>query len=78
MNAKTLPEVINNYNVYDDRANRLIGISGEVELPNFEAMTETLSGSGILGEVEDPVTGHFSSMTMKIPFSSLPCAGPCR
>ena len=49
MNAKTLPEVINNYNVYDDRANRLIGISGEVELPNFEAMTETLSGSGILG-----------------------------
>ena len=71
MNAKTLPEVINNYNVYDDRANRLIGISGEVELPNFEAMTETLSGSGILGEVEDPVTGHFSSMTMKIPFSNL-------
>ena len=71
MNAKTLPEVINNYNVYDDRANRLIGISGEVELPNIEAMTETLSGSGILGEVEDPVTGHFSSMTMKIPFSNL-------
>jgi P2 family phage contractile tail tube protein len=71
MSAKTLPEVINNYNVYDDRAQRLIGISGEVELPNFEAMTETLSGSGILGEVEDPVTGHFSSMTIKIPFSNL-------
>ena len=65
MNAKTLPEVINNYNVYDG-GDRMIGISGEVELPNFEAMTETLSGSGILGELEDPVTGHFSSMTIKI------------
>jgi P2 family phage contractile tail tube protein len=71
ISAKTLPEVINNYNVYDDRANRMIGISGEVELPNFEAMTETLSGSGILGEYEDPVTGHYSSMTIKIPFSNL-------
>lgn len=71
MNAKTLPEVINNFNVYDDSAKRLIGISGEVELPNFEAMTETLSGSGILGEYDDPVTGHFSSMTLKIPFSNL-------
>ena len=71
MNAKTLPEVINNYNVYDDRANRLIGVSGEVELPNFEAMTETISGAGILGEYDGPVTGHFSSMSIKIPFSNL-------
>ena len=34
-------------------------------------MTETLSGSGVLGELQDPVTGHFSSMTIKIPFSNL-------
>ena len=66
-----IPEVLNNFNIYDDSANKLIGISGDVELPDFEAMTETLEGSGILGEIEDPVTGHFSAMSIKIPFSVL-------
>ena len=31
-----LPEVINHYNIYND-AKRLIGVSGEVELPELEA-----------------------------------------
>lgn len=66
-----IPEVINNYNIYDDSANLLIGVSGEVELPDFEAITDTLEGAGILGEIEDPVTGQFSSMKLKIPFSVL-------
>lgn len=66
-----IPEVINNFNIYDDNANLLIGVSGEVELPDFEAITDTLEGAGILGEIEDPVTGQFASMKMKIPFSVL-------
>lgn len=66
-----IPEVINNFNIYDDTANILIGVSGEVELPDFEAITDTLEGAGILGEIEDPVTGQFSSMKMKITFSVL-------
>ena len=66
-----IPEVINNYNVYDDKARKLIGISGEVELPSLEAITDTIEAAGILGEVEDPVTGQFSSMKIKIPFSNL-------
>lgn len=66
-----IPEVINNYNVYDSKAKMLIGISGEVELPNLEAITDTIEAAGILGEVEDPVTGQFSSMKIKIPFSNL-------
>lgn len=66
-----IPEVINNYNVYDSKAKKLIGISGEVELPNLEAITDTIEAAGILGEVEDPVTGQFSSMKIKIPFSNL-------
>ena len=37
-----IPEVINNYNVYDDKARKLIGISGEVELPSLEAITDTI------------------------------------
>ena len=66
-----IPEVINNYNVYDSKAKKLIGISGEVELPSLEAITDTIGAAGILGEVEDPVTGQFSSMKIKIPFSNL-------
>ena len=66
-----IPEVINNYNVYDSKAKKLIGISGEVELPSLEAITDTIEAAGILGEVEDPVTGQFSSIKIKIPFSNL-------
>ena len=66
-----IPEVINNYNIYDDKARKMIGISGEVELPELEAITDTVEAAGILGEVEDPVTGQFSSSKIKIPFSNL-------
>ena len=66
-----IPEVLNHFNVYNDSAKKLIGISGELELPEMEAITDTLEGSGVLGESEDPVTGQFSSMKMKIPFAVL-------
>lgn len=66
-----IPEVLNHYNVYDDSANKLIGISGEIELGDLEAITDTIEGAGVLGEIEDPVTGQFSSTKIKIPFSVL-------
>ena len=66
-----IPEVLNHFNVYNDSAKKLIGISGELELPEMEAITDTLEGSGVLGEIEDPVTGQFSSMKMKSPFAVL-------
>ena len=66
-----IPEVLNHFNVYNDSAKKLIGTSGELELPEMEAITDTLEGSGVLGEIEDPVTGQFSSMKMKIPFAVL-------
>ena len=34
-------------------------------------MTETLSGPGILGEIDDPTLGQFGSMEMEIPFVTL-------
>lgn len=64
-----VPELINAYNVY--LSGRLLGVSGEVELPELEAMTETIEAAGILGEIETPATGHFSSTTVKIPFAIL-------
>ncbi len=65
-----IPSKINSFNVYKD-GTRLIGISEEVTLPDFESLTETLSGPGILGEVDDPTLGHFSSMEMEIPFRTM-------
>ena len=66
-----IPEVLNHYNVYNDAAKKLIGISGEIELGDLEAITDTIEGAGVLGESEDPVTGQFSSLKIKIPFSVL-------
>lgn len=72
--AYNIPSKINSFNVYkgtDDDREKLVGISDEVTLPDFESVTETLSGPGILGEVDDPTIGHFSSMEMEIPFKTM-------
>ena len=65
-----IPEVLNHYNVYNG-GDKLLGVSGEVTLPEFKSITDTLEASGVLGEIEDPVTGQFESMTIKIPFAVL-------
>lgn len=65
-----IPSKINSFNVYKDDV-KLIGISEEVTLPDFESLTETLSGPGILGEIDDPTLGHFQSMEMEIPFRTM-------
>lgn len=67
MPSAMIPEKIDAYNVYIDD-NKLVGISAETTLPDFEAITETISGPGILGEIESPATGQFGPMEMEIPF----------
>ncbi len=68
--GNVIPELVNAFNVYL-KGNKLVGVSGEVELPELEAMTETIELAGSLGELETPATGHFSSAKMKIPFAVL-------
>lgn len=68
--GNVVPELVNAFNVYLD-GTKLIGVSGEVELPELEALTETLDGAGILGEMDTPATGHFGSAKIKIPFAVL-------
>lgn len=65
-----IPEAVNNFNVYK-KGNALIGLSGEVSLAELTAMTETLSGPGILGEIETVIIGMFNSMEQEIPFRML-------
>lgn len=68
--SNPFPEKIINYNVYLD-SDKLVGVAAEVTLPNFEAMTETISGAGIAGEYESVTPGHFGSQNIEIPFRTL-------
>lgn len=65
-----IPGVINNFNLYY-KGTALVGLTGEITLPDFEGTTETLSGPGILGEIEEVVIGAFGSMELEIPFRIL-------
>ena len=65
-----IPEKINLFNVYHLGAKQ-IGISDEVKLPDIEEMTETISGPGILGEIDSPSYGLFGGMEIEVPFRVL-------
>lgn len=67
--ANQVPEKLINFRVYDD-GNDLLGVA-DCALPNLEAMTETVSGAGIAGEVDSPVLGHYGSMTATINFRTI-------
>jgi P2 family phage contractile tail tube protein len=59
-----------NFSIYDSESQDLLGVA-ELTLPNFEAMTETISGAGLAGEVDMPVLGHFGSMTVEISWRTM-------
>jgi P2 family phage contractile tail tube protein len=65
-----IPEKVINYNAYDD-TEKLVGVTGEITLPNLEAMSETISGAGILGEYDSASAGHFGAMAIDITFRTL-------
>lgn len=67
---KSFPSIINNYNVYKN-GTKLIGITGEVQLPEFTSKSTTINGAGILGDIEEAVMGQFDNMPMTIPFRTL-------
>jgi P2 family phage contractile tail tube protein len=64
--AKLVPERLVNFAVYSGTASlEQIGLA-TCELPNFEAMTESIAGVGIAGEYESVVLGHFKSQKLKL------------
>lgn len=60
-----IPERLVNFQCYAGPAAAFLGMT-DVELPSFEAMTETVSGAGIAGEYQSPVIGHFASQKVKL------------
>lgn len=65
-----IPEAINDFNVYN-RGTKMIGVSGEVSLATITALTQSVSGPGVLGEYDAAIIGHFSNIDQEIPFRML-------
>lgn len=68
--SNPIPEKVVNFNVYTN-TEKLVGVTDEVTLPDFDSMTETVSGAGIAGEYESPTIGHFSSQELEIQFRTI-------
>ena len=62
--SNNVPMRLTNFKVYND-SNDLLGIA-TVDLPEISAMTDTISGAGIAGELDTPVLGHYQSMTTTV------------
>lgn len=64
-----VPEKLINFRVYRDGSD-LIGIA-DVTLPTLEAMTETVKGAGVAGEIDSPTLGHYASMELQLNWRTL-------
>ena len=62
--SNKINEVVTNFRVYLDGVD-LLG-TADVDLPDIEAMTDTVKGAGIAGEVESPIIGHYGAMGLTI------------
>lgn len=65
-----IPEAVHGFRVYNG-ANRIIGATGKIELPEFSHLTNTLNLAGMLGEYEAAVMGQVKSQKMDIPFAQI-------
>lgn len=68
--AKLIPDKLNDFKVYVNGSPDLKGVA-DLQLPSFEAMTDTISGSGIAGEIESPSIGHFQSMKLTVNWTTI-------
>ncbi len=62
-----IPQVVNRYNMYRG-GGKLVGMTGEVELPSVTMLTDTLEGAGTGGNMDVPVIGLTENMDIRIPF----------
>lgn len=65
-----IPQVINRFNMYKN-GSKLVGVSGEVSLPEITHLTDTIEGAGTGGNLEIPVIGLLDTMDMEIPYVTL-------
>lgn len=65
-----IPERTINYRVYDSASKAMLGVA-TIELPEIAALTDTVSGAGIAGEVDSPTIGHTGSLETTIAFRTI-------
>ena len=65
-----VPEKINEYNVYFD-GEQMIGVVPAVDLPEIGMKSSTVTGAGMLGELDSPTIGQFESMEQEVKFNVL-------
>lgn len=59
----------NHFTVYRE-GNIWCGVA-DAELPALEALTETLKGSGINGEIDSPLQGHYAAMSLTLTWKTV-------
>lgn len=69
MNNKAIDQAIINYAVYEDK-NEYIGMS-QATLPDLSAITQTISGAGIAGNIEAVILGNYDTMEMSLDFRTM-------
>ncbi len=62
-----IPESLTNFRCYGPDTSEFFGVT-DVELPDFDSLTEEISGAGIAGSYASPVPGHFGSQMVKVKF----------
>ena len=62
--------LINRFNAYKN-GKQLIGVAGELTLPEVTNLTDTMEGAGIGGNMDIPVVGLIDDMEMEVSFMSL-------
>lgn len=60
-----VPEKLNDFRVFVSGSTDLKGVA-DLQLPSFDAMTESINGAGVAGEYESVTFGHFQSMKFTI------------
>ena len=65
-----IPLLTEQFNVFVDGGTKLLGLA-TVTMPNLEAITENVTGAGIMGELKIVSRGHMSALTFTMNFRAL-------
>ncbi|QDY81929.1 phage tail protein [Paenibacillus polymyxa] len=68
--AKNIPVKLVGMAIYANGSNTDFS-TGDITLPNFTPLTDTLSGAGILGELDIPTPGHYGSLELGIAWRTI-------
>ena len=64
--VNVVPSHLNNFEFYLNGGKKPVVV--DVTLPNLEAKTTTITGAGISGDIDMPVSGHTSNLTVEMNF----------